>query len=242
MIKIVALVRRELSVYFISPVAYIVLTGYLVACGWFFTAGVISAVEQKISLVFAGTFEVISYLAIMITPVVTMRLIAEEKNSGTIESLMTAPVSDVQVVISKFIGALTFFTFLLLPTLAYVAIVRHYAAVDWGATLTGYAGLMLFLAFLVSIGLFISSIAGSQMVAAVVTLILMVGLLMVSIYQSTVDPGSPLWIALTYLDVAQRNAGFARGILDTRDLIFFGFGTAFFLFGSTLVLESRRWR
>lgn len=248
MSKILALVRRELTVYFLSPMAYIVLTVYLFVCGGFFWVEVNSAAGLtpqggRAPLSFAGTFQWISHLALLIAPLVTMRLIAEEKNRGTIESLMTAPVGDAQVAISKFAGALLFFAFLLLPTLAYVGIMRHYdAMVDWGATLTGYLGLLLFIGLLVSIGLFISSLCSSQMVAAVVTLVVMVIMLAVGMVMMMVEPGSFWWVMLTYVNLPQRTASFSVGVIDTRDLVFFLSGTVFFLFGTTLVLESRRWR
>lgn len=248
MSKIVALIRRELAVYFVSPVAYIVLTVYLFVCGGYFWIEVNNAAGfnpqgSRSPFSFAGTFQMISHLALLITPLVTMRLIAEEKNRGTIESLMTAPVGDLQVVVSKFAGALLFFVFLLLPTLAYVGIMRyHEATVDWGATLTGYLGLLLFLALLVSLGLFISSLCDSQMVAAVVTLVVMVMLLGAGVGMMVVKAGSFWWLLLTYVNLPQRTASFSVGVIDTRDLVFFVSGTLFFIFGTTLVLESRRWR
>jgi ABC-2 type transport system permease protein len=241
-----ALVWKELGVYFVSPMAYIVLTVYLLLSGFFFSNEVFMAAAigggTPHPLEFAATFQFISQLAILITPFVTMRLLAEERSRGTIELLMTAPVSDFQVVASKFLGAQLFFSFLLVPTLIYVAIVRGYTPVDWGATLTGYLGLLLFIALLVSMGLFISALTSSQLVAAVVTMVLMFCLFLISIFQRLTPPGSALWVTVRILNVAQRSSSFALGIVDTRDLVFFLGGTAFFLFATTLTMESRRWR
>jgi ABC-2 type transport system permease protein len=244
--KTLALIRHELAAYFVTPAAYVVLTVYLVLCGVKFSADVAQAGgltgEGHMPLSFAGTFQFISQLAFLITPLVTMRLIAEEKSRGTLEALMTTPVSDLQVVLSKFAGALIFFSFLLMPTLAYVAIVRAYAPLDWTATLTGYAGLLLFLAYLTGIGLFISSLCNSQMVAAVVTLVLMMGLLLVSLFAPGLKPDTWGWALLSALNLAARSGNFALGVVDTRDLVFFGSGILYFLFGTSLVMESRRWR
>lgn len=248
MSKVAALVRRELGVYFVSPMAYIVLTVYLLLCGVWFSgqvsaaAGIGSGGSGKFPLTFEGTFQFVTLLALLITPLVTMRLIAEERSRGTIELLMTSPVSEFQVVLAKFVGAVLFFSFLLVPTLVYVWIVHRYGSVDWGATMTGYLGLLLFISFLVSIGLFISSLTSSQMVAAVLTIVLMFALFLVSMMQGMVSRDSWLWIVLAYVNVSARAGSFAMGVIDTRDVVFLGAGTIYFLFASTLTMESRRWR
>lgn len=245
MSKIVALTRRELGVYFVSPMAYIILTATLFITGYAFVGNTIQQVLRHAPADFEGTFNVISSVMTFITPLVTMRLIAEEKNRGTLETVMTAPVSELQFILSKFCAAMCFFLFLLAPTIVYVFVVYKVSeggAVDFGAVTMGYVGLILFLAALVSIGMFISSLTSSEVTAGVVTLIVMVLMFMMGNLIAELKDWPRIQKVVAYLWAGGHMENFSRGLLDTRDLVYFASIVTFFLGGTAVVVGSRRWR
>src|SRR5262245_20997028 len=166
-----ALFRRELGVYFVSPLAYIVLTGLMLLVGIQFWVMADTARALSTPLVFSNVFAVVAGLMVIIAPIVTMRLIAEEKNRGTIETLMTTPVTEWQVVLAKYAATLGFLVFLLLPTVAHAILVSKFGSLDVSETLTGYIGVFLISASFLSIGLFVSSVCSSQVTAGVITFV-----------------------------------------------------------------------
>ena len=158
-----ALVWRELIAYFSSPLAYVVMTAFLFINGYVFWLIVAYLNDPRtqamapLKLLFGGT--IFFWLFVLfVVPVITMRLLAEERRSGTLEVLLTAPVSETQVVIAKFLSAFAFYVVLWLPTLAYVAILASYSKLDWGPVAAGYLGIALLGGLFLSIGLFTSAL------------------------------------------------------------------------------------
>ena len=175
MSKLCTLWRREIAAYFLSPIAYLVMVSFLVLTGVGFWMLVMAfdghSNDVSVMQIFFGSF--FYWIGMMMAvPVITMRLLAEEKRLGTIESLMTAPVSDAAVVWSKFLGALTFFALLWLPTVAYSWVLNQFASaptpIDWGPVVLSYVGTLLVGTFYVSLGLFASSLTQNQIIAAIV--------------------------------------------------------------------------
>ena len=241
-----ALFRRELGVYFVSPMAYIILTCLMIIFGIFFWNGTSIAARMNAPFVFSESLVSISGLMVFIAPIVTMRLIAEEKNRGTIETLMTAPVTELQVVLAKYAAALAFLLFLLLPTLAHAILVSKYGTIDVPEAFSGYLGLFLTTAALFSIGLFVSSVCSSQVTAGVVTFVVIFILLLTAMIAPQIPThtalGSAAHDVVELLNPYRNMTDFTRGIIDTRPLVYFITLIVFFLFLSVRALESRRWR
>ena len=245
---ILATFRRELMAYFVSPMAYVVLAVFLLINGWVFALilGELSSPQgpplgSPMQLLFSNVF-----LYLLIFPgvciLITMRLLSEERRSGTIEVLMTAPITEVQVVLGKYFAALAFYACLWLPTVLYAVILNAHDAVDWGPVAAGYLGLLGVGAFFLAVGTFASSLSRSQIVAAVVALAAYFFLLLLP----TLMEGSVLdarWRGvLEYLNLWTHLSEMSRGIVDTRHLVYYASATVFFLFLSSRALAANKWR
>lgn len=236
---------REIESLFFSPLAYIVLTIFLVLNGFsFYSALELSGgvVDDAIALFF-GDSPLFWLCLVAVPPLVTMRLVAEERRSGQLEVLLTAPVRDGEVIVAKFLGALVFQAFLWAPTLVYVAIIRNYGALpDPGQILTSYLGIAAVTALLTALGLLFSTLTNNQIVAAVASLTCNLLLLLVPMMGSSVGFAA-LAPALEHVSMTQHFAGsFSRGILDSATLVFYGASTLGLLVIATRSLELRRWR
>ena len=178
---------------------------------------------------------------LFVTPILTMRLLAEERRSGTIESLMTAPVTEIQVVIGKYLAALLFYLFLWAPTLIYVVLIARDSSVDWGPIASGYLGVVMIGAVFMAAGVFGSSFSKSQIVAAIVTFAILMFFFAIAFMESLVS--SETWQSvLTYMNLLQHMDDFGKGIVDTRRLIYYVTTVALFLFLSARALEVKKWR
>jgi len=237
-----ALTRRELGVYFISPMAYIILTSLLAIAGAVFYANMARAAENQLPVDFFQTLAFIVYIVVLTSPLVTMRLIAEEKNKGTLEIMLTAPISDAAFVLAKFAAAMVLLAYLLVLTLGYLVIISRYGLIDYGAVACGYFGVFLVGAVIYSIGLFVSSVSASQVTAGVITLAIALILVMAQMIGSTMAEGSFWSEVLGYIDIPTNFGDFLRGVVDRTRLVYLSSVIAFFLFLTTRVLESRRWR
>lgn len=234
--NVLTLFRREINASFLSPMAYVAATFFLFISGIYFYN--ILTLSREVTLRY--TLESVSFFLMCVTPLVTMRLFAEEKKSGTMEVLMTAPVSDLQVVLGKFLGAMGFFLAMLAPTGVYVLALSLVGDPDYGAIIAAYAGIFLMGGLFVSIGLFVSSLTSNQIVAAIVTFISLI-CLWIAGYLS-LQTRWPLSAFLDYIGVAGHLDSFLKGVIDTRDVIYYLSLTAYFLFLSVRSLETRRWR
>jgi ABC-2 type transport system permease protein len=237
-----ALTRRELGVYFVSPMAYIILTALLTIAGGMFFIAMRNAAAQQLPVDFSQTLAVIVYIVVLTSPLVTMRLIAEEKNKGTLEIMLTAPISDAAFILAKFAAAMVLLAYLLVLTLGYLVIISRYGLVDTGAVVCGYFGVFLVGAVIYSIGLFVSSLCGSQITAGVITLALALLLVIAQLIAGTLAEGSFWNEVLAYIDIPTNFGDFLRGVVDRTRLVYLTSVIAFFLFLTTRILESRRWR
>jgi ABC-2 type transport system permease protein len=244
---ILATLRRELFAYFYSPLAYVVLTFFLLVNGYVFALIVSflsdprsSGSTTPLKLFFGDTF-FFWIVLIFVTPVLTMRLLAEERRSGTIESLMTAPVTELQVVLGKYLAALLFFVFLWLPTLVYVAIVARGSAVDWGPIASGYLGVFAIGAVFMAVGVFGSSFTKNQIVAAIVTFFFLLVLFSIGLMENLAN-GETAKKILGHLNLWQHMDDFAKGIVDSRRLVYYATGAGLFLFFTTRALAAKKWR
>lgn len=239
--------RRELNTSFLSLVAYIVAMFFLFIMGysfWMLTS--LLAQGQAGNTVMDKVFgSIFFWLAMLVlVPVSTMRMFAEEMRSGTIETLMTAPVSDVSVVLAKYAAALTIFIIMWIPTVSYAYVLRVFdplMSIDYGPMLSGYLGTFLVGAFYLSVGLFASSLTRYQLVALIITFSLMcVAFLAGFIPYLSSNP--MVRNVGSYFSSAMHMLEFARGKVDTRPIILYLTSTVFMLFATIKVVESRRWR
>jgi ABC-2 type transport system permease protein len=240
---LVAIIKREFFSYFVSPLAYVVLTAFLLINGYIFYLIVLALNAPDtprtalMSLFFTNVFYWIFMM--LVSSVVSMRLISEERKSGSIESLLTAPVSEATVVTGKFVGGWCFFLFLWLPTVLYPLLLARYGSVDPGPVAAGYLGIALMGALFISAGTFASSLTKNQIVAAILGFVLIFGIFLVGIFRDFVnDP--KLREALTYLNLIEHMEDFARGIVDTRRIVYAVSVVVFFLFLSTRTLEMNK--
>jgi len=236
--KTVIIAGRELRAYVYSPVFYVVVTLFVFFSGWLFAALMLQVPEANI--VMRQLFEGMGQILLFAAPILTMRLVAEEKRSGTIETLMTDPVTELEVVIGKFLASFAFYLALLVPTAAYVVIIRHYGKADLGPIVAGYAGLACLGLLFISLGLFASTLTRSQIVAAMVSLILLVLLWLLPWLSSLA--GESLGRLLDYIGIFARLASFRKGMIDLRDVFFFLSTAVLFLFLSVRALETRKWK
>ena len=211
MTRATTIARRELTSYFYSPIAYVAMAVFLIACGFTFwddfQPGQIAGMRNL--------FNWMVWLLVSIIPLLSMGLLAQEWSTGTIEPLMTAPVAESEVVIGKFLGSFAFFLVMLAPTLLYVAVLGIYAnpRMDFGPIGSGYFGIILVGAMFVSIGLFCSSLTKSQIVSAVATAAVLFAITIVPWWASG-KVLSGAWTELIDQTVFARYTDFSRGIID----------------------------
>ena len=237
---------RELRAYFFSPLAYVVLTLLLGINGFVFGLIVCFLNDPRAQAgaplqLFFGQTLFFWLVLLFVAPVLTMRLLSEERRSGTIEVLMTAPVTEGQVVVGKFLAALTFYLFLWLPTLVYAGIIAHYSEVDWGPVASGYLGILGIGALFLSVGTFASSLSRSQLVAAILTFALLIPLFTSGLLEGLFN-NEGLKQAFGYLNLWQHMEDFAKGVVDTRRLVYYVSTSVFFLFLAARSLEAKKWR
>lgn len=243
--------RREMGGFFLSLSGYVVMATILLLLGLSFVDIVtkLSATptEAPISEVFYQTLY-FWLILLLTTPVITMRSFALEKFSGTFETLMTVAVSDWQVVLAKFAGALTFYLVAWLPLVGYIAALQffsgqHSLRLDPSIILTTFLGILLIGSLYISLGCLASALTKSQIVAAILSYGMGLALFILSLRSIMSDPARGFWNAvLVHISMAEHMQDFARGIVDTRYLVFYGSASAVFLFLTHRVVESRRWK
>jgi len=238
--RIWVLAKRELAAFFYSPIAYVVTAVFLAVSGVFFMGEVFQPGQEA---QMRSLFDRQAFILVFILPMLTMRLLAEEFRSGTIESLMTAPVRDFEVILGKFWGTWLFFAALLVPTLIYPVMVVGYSgwSADVGPIFTGYLGLLLLGGLYIAVGTLTSTLTRNQVISAVLAF------LVLSIFTFLLwglsGKVTGMWqTVLQSINVYERFTDFSRGLLDVRHLVFFVSLTVGILFVAVKVLESRRWR
>ena len=244
------LTRRELAGFFYSWIAYVVIAGavFLMGLSYVVMLAKLNGVPtvMPVTEIFLHT-QLLWLILLFSAPVITMRLFALEKSSGTFETLMTAPVSDLAVVLAKFSAALVLYWIAWLPLLGFMLILRYAAHdasfLDAGTLTATFLGLLLLGMLYLSVGCFASSLTSNQIVAAMITFAIGLGLFILSIAadQLAVDK-SWATATLNYICLTAHMEDFAQGVVDTRCLVFYLTVSAFFLFLTHRVVQSRRWK
>jgi ABC-2 type transport system permease protein len=244
------LVRRELAGYFLSLTGYIIIAAALFLMGFSFVVLLVNLRQDPTPLPVTELFYITPFfwlILLLSTPVITMRLFAHEKFSGTFETLMTAPVSDLEVVLAKFTAAMAFYVVMWLPLAPCLLIVRHFssepAAFDFGAAGTTFLGILLLGGLFLSLGCCASSLTRSQVSAAMISLACGGSLFLLGVLAGQFPAGSG-WQSqiVAAFSLFDQMHDFARGLIDTRSVVLLASLTFFFLFLTLRVVESRRWK
>lgn len=228
--------RREIRTYFNSPVAYIVVTVFTIITGYLFFTQLFLEKQAEMR----GFFGVMPLLFMFMIPAITMRLLADEKGSGTLEMLITMPVRDWEVVVGKFLAAMVLLATALGLTLAFAATVRYLGPLDRGPAIGGYIGLLLMGGAYVAIGLMCSSFTRNSIVAFIVAFAISFALYLFGRLTQFVPPALQPVLAFLSIDSHFENIG--RGVIDSRDVIYYLSIIGTCLLVATTSLESRRWR
>ncbi len=233
--NVATIMRRELFAYFVSPMAYVVIIFFLGVMSLLFALYIGSgrAEAQMVDL-----FHTMVFLLLMVAPVITMGLIAQERNLGTIEILLSKPVRDAEVALGKYLAAVVLLLIILALSFIYPLIMEKYGSPDWGEILVGYLGVFLAGAAFIAVGLFASSLMSNQIAAAVLAILILlffwlVGWISYSVSQQLGD-------IVRHLSVFENIQDLERGIFDTKPLIFFLSICYYFIFLTVRSLEQRR--
>lgn len=247
---VLALGKRELISYFLSPVGYVV--GFLFVGLYTFFFYLSFASSNDANEVLTSGVANVGIIAIFAMPFLTMGLLADERKSGTIEMLMTAPIRDWEVVIGKYLGAVIYVGCLIAPSLLQLAVVRMYGLPEWGPIVSAYLGLTLLMLMLLALGLFFSAISKDLLVAVMLSFVALMTLLILGAVpeSSPAIEGSGLFANalyyvfafLRYASVGEHYMNFFSGVINSKDVVYFVSGTIFALFISTLAVESRKWK
>jgi ABC-2 type transport system permease protein len=253
--NVMAIADRELRSYFASPIAYVVIGFFALVFGvmyasimsWFVTQGMqmgmgmgpqnLNVNQQLIRPLMLN----LAVISLFLLPAITMRSYSEEKRSGTIELLLTSPVTDLQIILGKFLGALGLFAMMLLVTLPSLAILFWFGNPDWKPLATGYLGLLLLGSSLLAFGLFISSTTKNQIVAGVLTFALFLMLLLVA-WMRDFATGPIASAVVGALSVFEHFDDFSKGVLDTKHVVYYLSLITFGLFLTARSVDSERWR
>ena len=243
------LVRRELAGFFLSVGGYIIIAAALFMMGNSFVI-ILDKLQKPTPMPVTELFYITPFfwlILLLTTPVITMRLFAQEKFTGTFETLMTTPVSDFQVVAAKFTAALLFYVLMWLPLLGCLLVVRHYTheagAVDGGVMGSTFLGVLLLGGLFLSLGCCASALTRSQAIAAMFSLVSRASVFLLG-YLAGQLPAPESWQAqvLSCFALFEQMHDFARGVVDTRPIVLLVSLTLFFLFLTLRVVESRRWK
>ncbi len=253
--KVWPVFKKELRLYFTSPVAYVVFTIFLLISGYFFSiyfaffslmsmqSAMNPALARDLNVtegILRPLFSIISVVMLFLMPILTMRLFAEEKKTGTIELLLTYPVRDGEVLLGKYLAAVALYLVMLLFTALYPGVLAYFARLEWGPLLSGYLGLVLLGGAFLAIGVLASSLTENQIVAAIATF----GILLISwvIGWSADFAGQGWGKLLSRLSIQEHFDSFAKGVIDTKDVVYYLDFTVLALFLTLRSLESKRWR
>ena len=226
--------KREFKHYFVTPIAYIVISIFLVLTGWFFfsTFFLYSQAELR------NFFSLLPIIFSFIVPMITMRLFSEEYNVGSYEILVTMPVTDRDIILGKFLAALAFIAVMLLPTVSYAISVSLLGDLDWGPVIGGYVGALLLGAAFCAVGLFASALTKNQIIAFIIGMIICFALTMVDKILFFLPESMLGFFQFIGADFHFENV--SRGILDTRDILYFVSVVFVALYGTFLVLQEKK--
>ncbi len=256
--NVLTIVGKEMRSYFVSPVAYVVLTGFLLLGGWFFF-NLLSRFNLLLSLytqfqggagaadqlnlndfVIAPLMNNLSIILVILVPMITMRTFAEEKKGGTYELLLTSPLRTGEIVLGKFVASVLFICIMIGLTAIYPLLLWWFGNPEVGVMVSGYVGLLMMATAFVAVGLFTSSVTENQIIAAVSGLVAM--LLLYIIGWPAQGAGDILGPILKYLSVTDHFNELVKGVIDTRALVYFASLIGLALFLTMRSVESLRWR
>ncbi len=257
--NILAIYRKEMRSYFISPIAYIILAFFAAIAGYFFYGLLVQFLEFSMrsmmqaqyyrmapppvnvnEMVIRPLFLNMSIIILFFLPAITMRLFSEEKKSGTIELLMTSPITQTQTILGKFLAGCSLYAVMIFLTIPFVVILFLYGDPEVGPVITGYLGMLLFGFSFVAIGLVISSLTENQIISAIATFGVL--LLLWVIDWMAAYTGPTLGAVFTYVSVIDHLDDFAKGLINSQDVIFYLSLIGFALFLTYSSMESLRWR
>jgi ABC-2 type transport system permease protein len=248
-----AIADKELRSYFASPIAYVIIGLFALLFGWFFYMFLTMFMRQSEQMMqfgggsaninqqmIRGVLQNSAVIILFVMPMITMRTYSEEKRSGTIELLLTSPVTDFQIIMGKFLGAMGLYVAMLLVTGLYMVILFIYGNPEWRPVLAGYLGLLLMGGCFISVGLLISSLTKNQIVAGFLTFAVF---LMLWVINWIGDSSGPTTQAIvSYLSITEHFDDFARGVIDTKHLVYYLSFMVFGLFLTAKSVDSERWR
>lgn len=258
--NLIAVYAKEMRSYFVSPVAYVIAGVFLFLSGYLFRNILMQfnywclQFAQRAQMMNTGGmpnlnlnemvvtqfFAVMDFIWLLIVPMLTMRLFAEEKKTGTMELLLTSPVSTAQLLLGKFLACLSLYTLIVALTLVYCVILEIYGSPDWGPIVSGYLGYLLLGGAFISVGILASALTENQVVAVLLSFGMLLLLWLIDWSASFAGPTAAK--ILQYLSFIEHLQDFQRGVIDTKDVIFYLSFIFFSLFVTSRVIESRRWR
>jgi ABC-2 type transport system permease protein len=255
MTNILAIAQKELKAYFASPIAYIVIGFSAFLFGYFFIALLLNFDRMSLQagsgfggpdsvnvnqMLISPLFMNVAVILLFTLPLVTMRTYSEEKRSGTIELLLTSPLTDLQIVIGKFLGAFVLYAAMLAATAVHIALLFWFGNPEWKPVLTGYLGVFLMGGCFLSLGLFVSSLTKNQIVAGFITFAVFLMFWIVNWIASFM--GTTTQNVLNYLSITEHLNDFTIGILDTKHVVYYLSFIAFSLFLTVRSVDTERWR
>jgi len=249
-----AIAGKEVRSYFASPIAYVVVGLFALMFGYFFYAILLYFAQQSLQAGAMGGPQAVnvnqmmvrplllnaSVVVLFVLPMITMRSFSEEKRSGTFELLLTAPLTDLQIILGKFLGAMTLYGLMLLITLVDVGLLFYYGNPEWKPIVTGYVGLLLMGGCFISVGLFISSLTKNQIVAAVITFSAFLMLWVINWIGEGAGPVARE--VVSFLSITEHFDDFVKGVIDTKHLVYYVSFISFGLFLTAKSVDSERWR
>jgi ABC-2 type transport system permease protein len=252
--NVLAIAHKELKSYFSTPIAYIVIGFYALLFGYFFYAMLIIFNQQSLQLgglegggnvdinqqLIRPLFLNASVILLFVLPLITMRTYSEEKRSGTIELLLTSPLTDAEIILGKFVGAMALYGAMLAITVIHMLLLFSYGNPEWKVVVTGYIGLLLMGGCFISVGLLISSMTKNQIVSGMITFAVFLLLWVIEWIGSF---SGPTVDKLTqYLSIVGHLDDFGKGVLDTTHIIYYLSFITFGLFLTAKSVDSERWR
>jgi len=255
MLKCYPIFKKEVGSYFLSPIAYVVITIFLILSGYFFYSSVayyslisLQAIQNPYMVsglnltegLISPFFSNIGVIAMLIIPMLTMRLFSEEKKSGTIELIFTYPLRDLDILLGKFLAATLVYLTPIAVTLIYIIFIRTMAQLSIGPLLAGYIGLILMGEAFIALGILVSATTKNQIVAAIITFGILLLLWVIGWASSFTGP--LFGKILNELSLVRHFENFSKGVIDIRDVVFYLIFTFYCLFLTCRVIESKNWR
>ena len=250
--NVIALADKELRSYFASPIAYVIIGLFALLFGWFFYVYLTVFVRQSEQMMQMGrapnvNLEMIrgvllnsAVIILFVMPMITMRTYSEEKRSGTIELLLTSPITDWQIIVGKFLGAMGLYASMMAITFVHVGLLFAFGNPEWRPVATTYLGMLLMGGCFVSVGLLISSLTKNQIVAGMVTFGVFLMLWVINWIASFMGPTAQQ--VLNYLSITDHLDDFTKGIIDTKHIVYYVSFITFGLFLTARSVDTERWR